>query len=97
MRKEMARLKKLEARMLYAPDKQVSLTDPDARSMKTSKRGAPRWALTKKADTYMAENHFYIFVVLHSEDTRTLAVLRIWHTAQDPESLSIEVIMKSSA
>ena len=29
----MARLKKLEARLLEAPDKQISLTDPDARSM----------------------------------------------------------------
>ena len=39
MRREMARLKKLEARMLKAPDKQVSLTDPDARSMKTRGTG----------------------------------------------------------
>ena len=31
---EMDRLKKLEVRMLEAPDKQLSLTDPDARSMK---------------------------------------------------------------
>ena len=38
LRKEMQRLKKLEARMLEAPDKQLSLTDPDARSMKS--RGA---------------------------------------------------------
>ena len=35
----MARLKKLEVRMLEAPDNQVSLTDPDARSMATSGRG----------------------------------------------------------
>ncbi len=34
LKKEMARLKKLEARMLEAPGKQISLTDPDARSMK---------------------------------------------------------------
>ena len=39
MRKEMARLKKLEAQMLNAPDKQISLTDPDARSMKTRGTG----------------------------------------------------------
>jgi len=31
---EMDRLKKLEVRMLKAPDQQLSLTDPDARSMK---------------------------------------------------------------
>ena len=40
LKKEMARLKKLEARMLKAPDKQISLTDPDARSMKTRGHGA---------------------------------------------------------
>ncbi len=31
---EMDRLKKLEVRMLEAPDQQLSLTDPDARSMR---------------------------------------------------------------
>ncbi|NNC64361.1 MAG: IS1182 family transposase [Gammaproteobacteria bacterium] len=39
LKKEMARLKKLEARMLAAPDHQISLTDPDARSMAISGRG----------------------------------------------------------
>ena len=34
LEEEMDRLKKLEVRMLEAPDKQLSLTDPDARSMK---------------------------------------------------------------
>jgi transposase len=33
LREEMARLKKLEVQMLEAPDGQLSLTDPDARSM----------------------------------------------------------------
>jgi transposase len=40
LKEEMARLKKLEVRMLDAPDQQVSLTDPDARSMATSGRGS---------------------------------------------------------
>jgi len=39
LKEEMARLKKLEVRMLAAPDEQISLTDPDARSMATSGRG----------------------------------------------------------
>ena len=39
LKKEMARLKKLEVRMLQTPDQQISLTDPDARSMATSGRG----------------------------------------------------------
>ncbi len=37
---EMQRLQGLEARMLAAPDQQVSLTDPDSRSMATSGRGS---------------------------------------------------------
>ena len=38
--KEMKRLAVIEAQMLAAPDQQVSLTDPDARSMATSGRGS---------------------------------------------------------
>jgi transposase len=37
---EMRRLARLEAEMLAAPDQQVSLTDPEARSMATSGRGS---------------------------------------------------------
>ncbi len=37
---EMQRLEKLEARMLETPGEQISLTDPDARSMATSGRGS---------------------------------------------------------
>jgi len=40
LKEEMKRLEKLEARMLEAPDRQISLTDPDARSMATSGRGS---------------------------------------------------------
>ena len=40
IREEMAHLKKLEARMLEQPDQQISLTDPDSRSMATSGRGS---------------------------------------------------------
>jgi transposase len=40
LREEMARLKVLEAQMLASPDEQISLTDPDARSMATSGRGS---------------------------------------------------------
>jgi transposase len=40
LKQEMARLDDLKARMLAAPDKQISLTDPDARSMATSGRGS---------------------------------------------------------
>ena len=40
LRLEMQRLKALEVQMLAIPDQQVSLTDPDARSMATSGRGS---------------------------------------------------------
>ncbi len=40
LKEEMGRLEKLEVRMLATPDQQVSLTDPDARSMATSGRGS---------------------------------------------------------
>ncbi len=39
LKEEIKRLQELEKEMLAAPDKQLSLTDPDARSMKTSGRG----------------------------------------------------------
>lgn len=40
LKEEMARLKALETQMLAAADGQISLTDPDARSMATSGRGS---------------------------------------------------------
>ena len=40
LKEEMQRLEKLEVVMLEAPDQQISLTDPDARSMATSGRGS---------------------------------------------------------
>ena len=40
LKEEMHRLNELEARMLATPDQQISLTDPDARSMATSGRGS---------------------------------------------------------
>ncbi len=40
LKKEMVRLQELEVRMLATPDQQISLTDPDARSMATSGRGS---------------------------------------------------------
>lgn len=40
LEEEMARLKALDAQRLGTPDQQISLTDPDARSMATSGRGS---------------------------------------------------------
>ena len=40
LREQMRRLTALKADMLATPDQQISLTDPDARSMATSGRGS---------------------------------------------------------
>ena len=40
LRQQMQRLEKLKVRMLKTPDQQISLTDPDSRSMATSGRGS---------------------------------------------------------
>jgi len=40
LKEEMQRLRGLKARMLATPDQQISLTDPDSRSMATSGRGS---------------------------------------------------------
>jgi transposase len=40
LKEEMAKLATIEAQMLGSPDQQVSLTDPDSRSMATSGRGS---------------------------------------------------------
>jgi hypothetical protein len=51
LKKEMARLKKLEVRMLEAPDKQISLTDPDARSMNSRGSGMVGYNVQSAVDT----------------------------------------------
>ena len=40
LREQMQHLRAIEARMLATPDQQISLTDPDSRSMATSGRGS---------------------------------------------------------
>ncbi len=49
--KEMARLKKLEVRMLEAPDQQLSLTDPDARSLRHRGAGLVGYNVQTAVDT----------------------------------------------
>jgi transposase len=59
LKDEAERLKALEARMLNAPDQQISLTDPDSRSMATSGRGSGvvGYNLQVAVDT---ENHLIV-------------------------------------
>jgi transposase len=57
LKKEMARLKKVEARMLKAPGQQISLTDPDARSMKHRGSGIVGYNVQAAVDT---EHHLIV-------------------------------------
>ena len=51
LREEMARLKKLEVRMLEAPDQQLSLTDPDARAMNSRGSGMVGYNVQSAVDS----------------------------------------------
>ncbi len=51
LREEMERLKKLEVRMLEAPDQQLSLTDPDARSMNSRGTGVVGYNVQSAVDS----------------------------------------------
>ena len=57
LREELARLKKLEVRMLEAPDKQLSLTDPDARSMNSRGTGVVGYNVQSAVD---AKHHLIV-------------------------------------
>ena len=50
LKEELKRLKKLETRMLEAPDKQLSLTDPDARSMNSRGTGVVGYNVQSAVD-----------------------------------------------
>ena len=57
LREEMARLKKFEVRMLEAPDKQLSLTDSDARSMNSRGTGLVGYNVQSAVDS---EHHLIV-------------------------------------
>jgi len=57
LKDEMRRLKKLKSEMLKQPDKQVSLTDPDARSMKTRGNGIVGYNVQTAVDV---KNHLIV-------------------------------------
>jgi hypothetical protein len=72
LKKEMARLKKLEARMLQAPGEQISLTDPDARSMMSRGTGVVGYNVQTAVDT---QHHMIVAheVTNQGSDRRQLA------------------------
>ena len=57
LKEEMARLKTIEVKLQEAPDKQVSLTDPDARSMKSRGNGIVGYNVQTAVD---AEHHLIV-------------------------------------
>jgi len=57
LKEEMKQLKKLKAAMLAEPDKQISLTDPDARSMKTRGNGIVGYNVQTAVDV---NNHLIV-------------------------------------
>jgi hypothetical protein len=53
----------------------IIVSSPDASrsvsiQVKTSNRGGPKWILNKKAESYIGENHYYVFVVLRGFSQR---------------------------
>ena len=72
LKQEMARLKKVEARMLKSPGQQISLTDPDARSMKHRGGGMVGYNVQTAVDT---EHHLIVAheVTNSGSDRRQLA------------------------
>ena len=57
LKQRMAELKELDVKMQAAPDKQLSLTDPDARSMKTRGTGIVGYNVQTAVDT---KNHLIV-------------------------------------
>ncbi len=57
LKTEMARLKKLEVQLHHAPDQQISLTDPDARSMKARGTGIVGYNVQTAVDV---EHHMIV-------------------------------------
>ncbi len=89
LREEMARLKKLEVRMLEAPDKQLSLTDPDARSMTSRGTGMVGYNVQSAVDS---EHHLIIaheVTNVGSDRSQLAAVAKQAKTVLQRETLDV--------
>ncbi|NNC63269.1 MAG: IS1182 family transposase, partial [Gammaproteobacteria bacterium] len=89
LREEMSRLKKLEARMLAAPDKQVSLTDPDARSMNARGSGVVGYNVQAAVD---AQHHLIVEHEVTNKGSDRRQLTRMAEKARaaiDTETLSV--------
>ena len=90
LKTEMACLKKLEVQMHQAPDQQISLTDPDARSMKTRGNGIVGYNVQTAVD---AEHHL---IVAHEVTNTGSDRHQLYHMAQQAKeaigSETLEVV-----
>jgi hypothetical protein len=88
LKEEMQRLKALEAEMNAAPDKQLSLTDPDARAMKSRGIGVVGYNVQTAVD---AEHHLIVAhdVINTGSDRHQLATMaKQAHQAMGIEKLT---------
>jgi len=88
LKEEMLRLKTLEAEMNAAADKQLSLTDPDARAMKTQGKGVVGYNVQTAVD---AEHHLIVAhdVINTGSDRHQLATMaKQAHQAMGVEKLT---------
>jgi transposase len=90
LKTEMKRLKTLEVQMIQTPDQQISLTDPDARSMKTRGNGIVGYNVQTAVD---AEHHL---IVAHEVTNTGSDRHQLYHMAQQAKeaigSEALEVV-----
>ena len=90
LREELQRLKKLEVRMLEAPEKQVSLTDPDARSMNARGTGVVGYNAQSAVDS---RHHLIIAHEVSNVGSDRRQLSRLASTAKDVLATdSLEVV-----
>jgi hypothetical protein len=87
LKEQMQRLKTLEAQMLASPDQQLSLTDPDARSMKSRDGGIVGYNVQTAVD---AKNHLIVAHEVISEGVDRDQLLQMGEQAR--EATGIEAL-----
>ena len=75
-----ARLKAFEVRMLEAPDQQISLTDPDGRSMATSGRasGIVGYNVQAAVDVWDTQWDMFLALIGATLALIMLSMIRAW-------------------
>src|SRR5277367_895102 len=92
LKEEMQRLKALDVQMLATPDQQISLTDPDARSMATSGRGSG----VVIYDVQVAVDTKHHLIITHEVTNVGTDQSQLAHIAKDTKAtLGVETSMPS--